>query len=117
MNGRKDEFVVIKTSFNWADEIDFNGFRLMKAADWKNFKAAVEKATFPKTVYFGSNEETEYQDAKEYLKNFSINCTISEEEFTTIATCLGATEYELKHKSFNIGKDGHIELEEEDQDV
>lgn len=58
------EFVLIKWSDNWADEMDLEGFAVMDTDEFAKWK---ENIPSPYTFYVGTNEEIDYSTKKELI--------------------------------------------------
>ncbi len=68
----KKKYVLVKSSFNWADECDFEGFEVWNQKELEETKKEV-KAFFDSgktiTVYFGTNEDREFHNYTEIFRN------------------------------------------------
>lgn len=72
---------IVKSSFNWADEIDFEGFDLFTEKELNAAKADFENLNFSATVYIGTNEELDI-DASEVLDELNSAKEISDGEYS-----------------------------------
>lgn len=71
------ELIVIKG--NWADEINFAGFRIEEVGYWEQHLQQVQTETsFPRTVWIGSNQDVSYANFEKYHQSFAVK-TISDE--------------------------------------
>jgi len=86
---------------DWADEMDVEGFMIVSEECWKYKQLEWENTPFPQELYVGTNEAIEYDDIKEYLRDFKVK-EISDEEETVIRKLFG-----LNSKFSNFG---HVPL-------
>lgn len=70
---------LIKFSANWADEMDLNGWDLYTRLEWDNVETAILGHKYPVTVSVGSNEEIEFENAKQLLDSYTVE-QISDED-------------------------------------
>lgn len=73
---------------NWADEMDIDGFVLMKDEEWKDSRKKISNCKKKISVSFGSNEWNEYGDGKHLLSKIKAK-TITEEEAIVIKKFFG----------------------------
>ncbi len=57
---------------NWADEMDIYGFSIMSQEKWKYKVNETNNTTFPREVYFGTNEFNIYETPDEFLSRFKV---------------------------------------------
>jgi hypothetical protein len=111
------EKVLLKWSSNWADEMDVEGFDIMKKTEWEEFKKKVRKMkNF--CVYIGTNEEIDYANGEDLLAEIKVK-KISPEEERIIKKFVGST---FGFTSFLYVIEGYDEnlidgLDEEDDEV
>lgn len=73
------EKVLVKWSSNWADEMDIQGFSIMKKQEWEHYKKEVIKLkNF--CIYVGTNEEIDYRSGEDLLEEITIKKISPEEE-------------------------------------
>lgn len=83
------EKVLLKWSSNWADEMDVEGFDIMKKSEWDEFKKKVKKMkNF--CVYIGTNEEIDYVTGEDLLSEIKAK-KITPEEERIIKKFIGST--------------------------
>lgn len=79
----KKQYVLVKFSDNWADEMDVDGFRVFVLEDWELIKTRMakvfEKGRGSCSFGIGTNEEIEYSSYADWLSSFSVS-SISESE-------------------------------------
>jgi len=77
--------VLIRFNDNYADEFDVEGFFALSEEDWKAYKAKIKKVIGDNyfTFNIGTNEEIEYDGAKEYLSRLK-QVKITQEEYDTL---------------------------------
>ena len=71
--------VLVSWNPDWADECNFPGYEVMDKEKWESFVESA-KASNGTTWYFGTNEETEYENARDLLREFKV-VDITEEQF------------------------------------
>jgi len=96
--------LLIKFDENWADEMDVSGFKLFKSEqDWqkaiKEFKDEREieddeDCCF--SIYFGTNEENEYESFSEFLNCFEVT-TVSDAEVSVLEKLFPKIDYGYGH--------------------
>lgn len=85
---------------DWADEMDVNGFSITSDMCWEEYQKFVnEKGIFPHTKCVGTNEDIEYETAKDYFRDLTAK-DITKEEVLVIKKLFGNTHF---------GQDGMIE--------
>jgi hypothetical protein len=83
------DYVLVKFDDNWADEFDLEGFMIWEKEEWEQHKAlALRCKNWPQESYFGTNEWTEWQSAKQYLDCFT-EVDLSPEEVLTMTKLFG----------------------------
>lgn len=91
MNESTSKYLLIKFQKDYADEFDVYGFLACHEKEWlhhleyaKNYFIEQAKEGYDSVnVCFGTNEEFEYQDIKEYISSYEIT-EITEEEFNIL---------------------------------
>lgn len=64
-------YVKLECSYNWADEIDFEGYEILTGSQWAaTIREALACRAWPITTSVGSNEELEIEDEFTYLGYF-----------------------------------------------
>ena len=82
------ERVLVKWSSNWADEMDIEGFSIMKSEEWESYKKKV-RLLKNFCVYIGTNEEIDYASGEDLLEEIVVrNITPAEEK--TLKKLVGA---------------------------
>lgn len=103
--------MLITYSDNWTDEMDLDGLFVCSSDEWEKYKETVKKyfeSNDSYTYYVGTNEEIEYNTAKELLSTFEIICS------DIHSSGLGGLEF---CNFLPIGFTGpEIEIDEEDED-
>jgi len=64
---------LVKTKYNWADEIDVEGFCLMRPAEYAYLLREIEAIEYPIEWMIGSNQGVEFESAEEILKKFDVS--------------------------------------------
>jgi hypothetical protein len=83
----KTEKVLLQWDSNWADEMDISGFSIMGKSEWEDYKKMLKnKGRF--CICVGTNEEIDYHNGNELLKEISVK-NISEDEVKTIQKFFG----------------------------
>jgi hypothetical protein len=83
-----EEKVLLQWDTNWADEMDINGFAIMDKSEWEDYKKMLKnKERF--YIYIGTNEEIDYNNGNELLKEISVK-NISDDEVKTIRKFFGS---------------------------
>jgi len=92
------KYYLVKSSINWADEMDLDGFDIFTEEELEKIKKNLAHAENVKTVYIGSNEEVEISPA-EIIEEFEEADEISKDAFMIIRNKLGEhlgyTKYDL----------------------
>ena len=66
-------------SDDWADEMQIEGFVLLDENEANEERAALEELEFPLTVYFGTNEENEYESMEQLAEAYKLEPITGEE--------------------------------------
>lgn len=76
------EYVLVQQAFNWADEIDFNGFEVMEKSKLEEHFKNVEfgnpeyewweAVEFPCDISIGSNQHYTFDSMEDYRNHFSV---------------------------------------------
>lgn len=74
--------VLVSWNPDWADECNFPGYKVMDKEKWESFVDSV-KLSDGVTWCFGTNEETEYDSAKDFLREFTV-VEISDEQYKVL---------------------------------
>jgi len=74
--GRK---VIVKWEDNWADEMDLNGFVIMKEEDWNRFLVYMGNIDYEIVYCIGTNEEITYANGNEALNYFEMEFITSDQ--------------------------------------
>jgi hypothetical protein len=73
-----EQYMLVKFDGNWADEMDIKGFEIVKKEWWDKFVESLPENK-PLSHYIGSNEEMEWTNKADYLRDFTVT-EISEDE-------------------------------------
>ena len=76
---KETAYILATCKKDWADEFDTFGILVCTKECWEAMVEKVENFDYPKTESFGTNEEHEYLDAKNYLSDITVK-EISEKE-------------------------------------
>ena len=75
-NTTNDPYVLVVFEDNWADEMDLEGFKVMRKSEWENtvkeFREEKEDSDYGITFCFGTNEDNEYDSVDEALDRFTV---------------------------------------------
>jgi len=63
---------LIKFEKDYADEFDVVGYRVMTNTELKQYLLAAEKASYPKEMYFGTNEAVEFHSFDDFVNSLEI---------------------------------------------
>lgn len=63
-------FLLVTFDDNYADEFDVMGFRIFTTDQWEKWKSAIPEKN--SSIYFGTNECTDYSSREEFLET----CTV-----------------------------------------
>jgi len=95
------KYVLIKTYFNWADEIDFPGWEVMSKGDFEDYKKEIkeywEKGGDEFDIYVGTNEEINFSSAED-CEPSSVE-EITESDFDTVNRLFGGSSGEITFSS------------------
>lgn len=90
---KSQEYVLIKSSFDWGDEFDVVGFSIMSKEEFKLAKSTLTKY-FKKTkdaeFGFGTNEALTFSSIEDVMRQCRI-VNLTEEEADTISKCIGTS--------------------------
>ena len=64
---------LVKTRYNWADEMDIIGFALMRPAEYDYLLREIRAIQYPIEVNVGSNQYIDFESAEEVLKKFDVS--------------------------------------------
>lgn len=84
------ELIGIRFKNNWADEFDVAGFLIMEEKEWEAHVQEVKEkfVVGPRSVGFGTNEDIEYLNAKDYLNSFTV-LALTQAEIRIVERALG----------------------------
>ena len=99
---------------NWADEMDVQGFVILTEKRWEAYKASGIAKNRRFSLCVGSNEDIEYQNGKELLKNIKVRPITNEEE-KTITKIFGDSFGTTNFLSYLESEDEYDEEEEDDE--
>jgi len=85
---KEEKYFLVKWEGNWADEADFIGFTTMNEENWIQYKNRLEKHEESFEFSVGTNEEVEYENGKELLRDIRIT-EINENECDVINKIFG----------------------------
>ena len=83
---------LVKFEDNWADEIDISGFKLFEKDKWEELKKKILTITGEINIYFGSNEDNEYDNAEDLLSCFK-TYPITSEQYNLILKLFPSGEF------------------------
>ena len=81
-------YLLIKFEKNYADEFDVYGTRIMTNTEWADYLNEAMKDTYPKEIYFGSNEQIEFDNYQDVVNSLTVEL-LSGEQAQTIQDKLG----------------------------
>ena len=106
------EYVLVTTDFNWADEIDFEGFRVYEKSDWEAFKERL-KAVRNYRFGWGSNEDSEYLNYEDVMCHVKVE-DLLETEATILTRLFKNWQGNCEFGAYPL--EGCVEYEEENYD-
>ncbi len=71
--------VLVKCDFNWADEMDVQGFATFGLREWEYICKEIEAIQYPCEWYIGTNEEIPFEHADDVFNGFDVSVLRSEE--------------------------------------
>jgi len=71
--------VLVLFNDDWADEMDMNGFSIMREDQWNWHVSALKASVYPIEHYFGTNESNEYNSAEEIIRCYTVKAITDEE--------------------------------------
>ncbi len=71
--------ILVKTQYNWADEIDFDGFCLLRPAEYDYLIREIKAIEYPIEVSVGSNQFIDFESAEEVLCEFKPEVIMAEQ--------------------------------------
>lgn len=71
--------ILVKFSDDWADEIDFVGYKIFKEADWNKFKGQLINYKESWQHYIGTNECLEFYSGEDFLNHCEAEYEVSDE--------------------------------------
>lgn len=80
--------ILLKCSFNYADEFDCEFFNIVTEEWWDKFKIDIKKARYPIECYFGTNEGLTFDSYEDILLGITI-IPITDKEHKIITKHLG----------------------------
>ncbi len=105
------QHVLVKWSSNWADEMDIEGFRIMKQEEWEAYKKEVRKKKYF-CIYVGTNEDIEYSSGEDLLAEIKVK-KITPEEERIIRKFIGST---FGNTNFLFAKENEEDAEEDSEE-
>jgi len=69
---------LLKTNYNWADEMDVEGFCLLRPAEYDYLLREIKAIEYPIDWHIGTNQFIEFDDAEEILKHFDVSVLTKE---------------------------------------
>lgn len=72
---KKDSWLLVKYSDNWADEMDVEGCRVYRKSEWDIFCKAAKmefKENGSYVYYVGTNEDIEYRSYEDFMSQFEV---------------------------------------------
>jgi len=79
---------LVKFEYNYADEFDVTGWRLMNQERMDKFNEGIEKAKYPRECYFGTNEALVLETKEDILSALEI-IEINDMEANVLETLIG----------------------------
>ena len=90
---------LLKTEYDWADEMDIVGFCMMRPAEYDYLLREISAIEYPIEWNVGSNQYIEFESAEEILKKFDVSVlTLEYAEF-------------VKNKFLRFGQYGQTPLD------
>jgi hypothetical protein len=83
------QYVLVQGSADYADEFDCEFFRVEEKEKWEKFQEMVEKYFSPFSIYFGTNEDLEFDSYKDWIRCLVVS-DISESEYSFLREKFGA---------------------------
>lgn len=93
------EMVLVEFHDNWADECDFDGFRVMTLPEFEDWKSKIPEEL---TVCFSTNEDKEY-NRESFLEAISVR-VLAEEEAWLLRRLFPTSRIECGEFDEKIGK-------------
>ena len=75
--------VLIKFYDNYADEFDVEGHKVFDLKEWDDHLTSAKDLSYPREIYFGTNEFCEYYNYEAYLRCFTMQ-VLSDNEYETL---------------------------------
>jgi len=69
---KSNAMFLVKTKYDWADEMDVEGFFLMTPGEYDYFIKEVEAIEYPIEWYIGTNEFITFYEADDIFKEFDV---------------------------------------------
>lgn len=93
----EEEHYLVKFEENWADEMDVYSFAVFTAKEYRNWRNVMDRLEVAMdsavlTYSFGTNEEQDYEDFKEFVECFSVK-PITKAQADTIRDLFGTDTY------------------------
>lgn len=76
--------VLIKFHDNYADEFDVEGHKVFDLKEWNDHLTFAKDLSYPREIYFGTNEFCEYYNYEAYLRCFDLKI-LSDNEYETLS--------------------------------
>lgn len=83
------KYKLVKFDDNWADEMDISGYIIMESDKWEKIENNLKNYKDRIYVGFGTNEDNDYRNGKEFLNTIDVK-NITEEEIKTLKKLLGS---------------------------
>lgn len=80
--------VLINFSDDWADEMNIDGWVIMEEEEWKEIKKKVAAKKGYISVGFGTNEDNEYSNGKDFLNTLEVT-KLSDDEYSVLNKIFG----------------------------
>lgn len=74
--------LLIRSTGDWGDEFDLQGFAIMNKEDWENIKEGIPDKEFE--AYYGSNEFVTFDGKDDYLSHMEEIEILEEDEETMV---------------------------------
>jgi len=73
---------LVKTGYDWADEMDIEGFFMLRPAEYEYLLREIKAIEYPIEWHVGTNQYIDFLDAEEILRSFDVSVlNIEQAEF------------------------------------
>lgn len=72
-----ENFLLVDFFCGYADEFDLSGWRVFTQPDWEKYKASIPNHPFE--LYFGTNQQLDFEDSDDFLACFQTRLLTSEQ--------------------------------------